>query len=129
MILKSVEEVVENFKLPIDDPSTVEVLLTQDRKEIKEAVCEIIEVMKVKKPCTERESLLAEKQDIWDQALSDAKQKLSELFSLNGGKCQDCEKEKDDVSTRKCPYEEEINNTEIEVNICGDCYHERCMDI
>jgi hypothetical protein len=44
-------------------------------------------------------------------------------------KCEDCGKIGDDVEVTICPFAQEIHDEEIEVTICDDCYHERCMDI
>jgi len=44
-------------------------------------------------------------------------------------KCDDCEKEKEDVKETTCPFAEEINYSTINCLLCDDCYHERCMDI
>lgn len=54
-------------------------------------------------------------------------------FSKSGNSdllcCDDCGKTKEDVRHTNCPYAEEINNSIVLVNLCGYCYHERCMDI
>ena len=47
-------------------------------------------------------------------------------------KCDDCgvvRSEDVDVRQTFCPYAQEINNSEVEVMLCDNCYHERCMDI
>lgn len=44
-------------------------------------------------------------------------------------KCDDCNQDFDNLEIRNCPYDEDINDTKVEVLICDDCYHERCMDI
>ena len=41
-------------------------------------------------------------------------------------KCEDCGEEGKETT---CPYAEEINGTTIEVILCDNCYHDRCMDI
>jgi len=43
--------------------------------------------------------------------------------------CDDCRQTKPDVKKTTCPYAEDINDSIIECQLCGDCYHERCMDI
>lgn len=42
--------------------------------------------------------------------------------------CDDCGTS-EDVEGTYCPYSEDVNNTKIEVKLCGDCYGERCQDI
>jgi len=44
-------------------------------------------------------------------------------------KCQDCGKQDETVRHDTCPYAGEISGSTIEIVICPDCYHERCMDI
>lgn len=44
-------------------------------------------------------------------------------------KCQDCGEEKEDVRETTCPYDSEINEIETPITVCGDCYHQRGMDI
>lgn len=44
-------------------------------------------------------------------------------------KCDDCDKENDTVEDTNCPYAEEINGTNDPVNLCPNCYNERCQDI
>lgn len=44
-------------------------------------------------------------------------------------KCDDCEKEKPDVSERFCGYSEEINGTQVLEVVCDECEHEHLMDI
>lgn len=44
-------------------------------------------------------------------------------------KCKDCGKQDETVRRDTCPYASEINDSTIEIIICPDCYHERCMDI
>lgn len=43
-------------------------------------------------------------------------------------KCDDCGTT-EEVKETTCPYAEEINNETVEVALCDNCYHERCMDI
>lgn len=43
--------------------------------------------------------------------------------------CENCHKIKDDVFSGFDPYEEEINNVKIEVNLCHDCYDLYCDEI
>ncbi len=43
--------------------------------------------------------------------------------------CDDCGKDKEDVTKVNCPYAEEIHNEIIECALCDECYHERCMEI
>lgn len=43
--------------------------------------------------------------------------------------CEDCGKQDDTVRNDICPYAEEIDDIDIPIVICPDCYHERCMDI
>ncbi len=43
--------------------------------------------------------------------------------------CEDCGKKDDTVRNDTCPYAEEINDSIIDIVICPNCYHERCMDI
>ena len=42
--------------------------------------------------------------------------------------CDDCGCDKG-VEETICPYAQEIHYKEIECNLCGHCYSERCMDI
>ena len=44
-------------------------------------------------------------------------------------KCDDCGEEKEDVKDTFCPYQEDVCDNNVEVKLCDDCYHERCMDI
>jgi hypothetical protein len=44
-------------------------------------------------------------------------------------KCDDCGKENPDVKKTFCPYEDDVNDEQIEVYLCDDCYDERCMEI
>ena len=41
--------------------------------------------------------------------------------------CEDCGSENADETI--CPYNEDINGTEVECVLCPSCYHERAMDI
>ena len=43
--------------------------------------------------------------------------------------CDDCGQIKEDVEHTVCPYAEDIHGEIVEVILCGDCFHERCMDI
>ena len=43
--------------------------------------------------------------------------------------CEDCEKEKETVCERFCPLAEGLDNEEVEVTLCDDCYQTRCDDI
>ena len=43
------------------------------------------------------------------------------------GKCDDCGAPGAEYTT--CPYAEEINDEEIWLWLCDDCYQERCDDI
>ena len=43
--------------------------------------------------------------------------------------CEDCGKAREDAKATTCPYAEEINETIINVVLCGDCHYERSMDI
>lgn len=44
-------------------------------------------------------------------------------------KCEDCGVQNETVITTICPYAQEITDEEIEVDLCPDCYDERCMYI
>ncbi len=44
-------------------------------------------------------------------------------------KCQDCEKEKDDVDARICPYASEVHGDDKAIVVCDDCYHGRRMSV
>jgi hypothetical protein len=44
-------------------------------------------------------------------------------------KCQDCDQEKPDVAETTCPYALEINDEEVVIVVCDDCYQERLYDI
>ncbi len=44
-------------------------------------------------------------------------------------KCPCCGKMKSDVHTGSDPYAAEINNSEIEMTACGDCFRESAEDI
>lgn len=43
--------------------------------------------------------------------------------------CDGCLKDKPDVKTVIDPYSKEINDHEIEVDLCDDCYTAHCDDI
>lgn len=44
--------------------------------------------------------------------------------------CDDCGKAKPDVKEGFCPYNDDVNNNpNVPATLCGDCRHERCMDI
>jgi hypothetical protein len=43
--------------------------------------------------------------------------------------CDGCHKEKEDVRSCLDPYAKEINDEEIDMNLCEDCYQNRCDDI
>jgi hypothetical protein len=45
--------------------------------------------------------------------------------------CQDCGNAfpVKDLKYGDCPFASEIYNEKVETVLCGDCYHERCMDI
>lgn len=43
--------------------------------------------------------------------------------------CQDCGKQDETVSETTCPFAEEIHEIIVDITVCKDCYHERCMDI
>ena len=44
-------------------------------------------------------------------------------------KCDDCGQVNSSVKYTLFPYEEEINDKEVELLLCDDCYDDRCMDI
>lgn len=44
-------------------------------------------------------------------------------------KCNDCDKDDDTVVEVFCPFAEDVHGKQIEVILCPNCYHERCMDI
>lgn len=52
---------------------------------------------------------------------------MDDLDSEN--RCQDCEQIKPDVSTRLCPFAQDVHNKEVQITVCDDCCHERAMDI
>lgn len=43
--------------------------------------------------------------------------------------CQDCKKTRQDVSDTTCPYSREVNETELKIRVCSDCYHERVLSV
>ena len=43
--------------------------------------------------------------------------------------CMFCHKQTPDVRPTLDPYAREINEEDIEVDICDDCYQDRCDDI
>tara|TARA_R110000851_G_scaffold332834_2_gene510116 strand:- start:11 stop:151 length:141 start_codon:yes stop_codon:yes gene_type:complete len=44
-------------------------------------------------------------------------------------KCDDCGKTNRTVEKTTCPYASEIQEEEVEVYLCNDCYLERAGDI
>jgi hypothetical protein len=44
-------------------------------------------------------------------------------------KCQDCGKENETVCECLCPYAEDVNEEEIEIVVCDECYRKRSDDI
>ena len=42
--------------------------------------------------------------------------------------CEDCGTTKD-VTKGICPYQQDVNNEEVEAILCDKCYYERCQDI
>lgn len=42
--------------------------------------------------------------------------------------CQDCGKKSKEVTKTICPYASEINDKEVEIIVCAECYLERFMD-
>lgn len=44
-------------------------------------------------------------------------------------KCDQCGKYKSDVVHTIDPYDKEINEREIDVDLCRDCYYERLLEI
>lgn len=44
-------------------------------------------------------------------------------------KCQDCEQMKKDVDVCYCPYQEDINEAKVRIEVCDNCYRERAADI
>lgn len=46
-----------------------------------------------------------------------------------GRTCQFCHKENPDVYERRDPYLFDVENEEVMVAICDDCYSDRCDDI
>ncbi len=48
---------------------------------------------------------------------------------MNNLTCEDCDIENENVETTTCPYQEEINYEIVPVNLCKNCYQERCNDI
>ena len=55
----------------------------------------------------------------------DSKIKEPEIYM----ECDDCGKRKPDVHHTTCPYSSEINETEIDITICNDCFSNRADDI
>lgn len=43
--------------------------------------------------------------------------------------CEQCGKDKPDVTTCIDPYYQEILNQEVEINLCDMCYQHSCEDI
>ena len=43
--------------------------------------------------------------------------------------CDDCGKQDATVVDTFCPYSQEINDEEIPMYLCPDCYNERCLEI
>lgn len=43
--------------------------------------------------------------------------------------CDSCHKAKKDVQTCIDPYSLDVNNEEVETNLCDDCYSESVADI
>jgi hypothetical protein len=43
--------------------------------------------------------------------------------------CDSCHKDKPDVRETVDQYASDINNETVEVNLCDDCYQDRCDDI
>jgi hypothetical protein len=43
--------------------------------------------------------------------------------------CEICGKKKSDVQTVLDPYARDVNDEEVERDLCGDCYQQRCDDI
>ena len=41
--------------------------------------------------------------------------------------CEDCGSDEGYETT--CPYTEDIEGEIVECVLCGECYHDRCMDI
>lgn len=52
-----------------------------------------------------------------------------EIGEVNPLTCDDCGEEKDDVEATFCPFAREINDEDIPMNLCSDCYQERADDI
>ena len=51
------------------------------------------------------------------------------LDALDGNPCEDCGKYGEDVRYESCPFASEIHGDYTKVWLCGDCSHERAMDI
>lgn len=43
--------------------------------------------------------------------------------------CQDCGKQDGTVGIALCPYMFEIHYERVEIVVCKECFHERCMEI
>ena len=43
--------------------------------------------------------------------------------------CDDCREDKPDVVETLCPFAADVNNEDVDCQLCSDCYHERCQDI
>ena len=57
----------------------------------------------------------------------DTKNKLTNFIEFLV--CDDCKKASADVHKVYCPYQEEIYDELVEVQLCDDCYYDRCFDI
>lgn len=43
--------------------------------------------------------------------------------------CQDCGKKDETVIETFCPYARDVNDEDVEITVCEDCYGERAADI
>jgi len=43
--------------------------------------------------------------------------------------CEDCGRKDETVQETICPYNAEINDIEVPMNLCDDCYQDRADDI
>lgn len=43
--------------------------------------------------------------------------------------CGDCDAPGPGIERHLCPFADEIHGAEVELHACGDCLHERAMDI
>ena len=44
-------------------------------------------------------------------------------------KCETCEKQDESVITTRCPYNWDVNNMFVLIDVCEECLHQKRMDI